>query len=664
MFAWLFPRAESPTGQLPGTLDPWWYTDEPQATVGGVAVNDKTALKYSAVWAATRFLCETANQMPLFLYERLENGGRRLAVEHPHYALVHDQPNPVMTFDGFWDFVTQNQINGGNGYAEIERDGRGNAVALWPIHNTRVESKLLKRGEAWFYLVRNDDGTAVMLPWEDVLHVPGALSLDGVFGRSIVWYSTQSIGMGLATEQFGTTFFENNARPGLVIMHPGELGSEAILRLREKWKAQHRGPKNAHGVAVLDEGMSVKEFGFSAEAAQFLETRQFNVQEISRWYRLPPHVLGDLSRATFSNIEQQSKDKIDGVLPWTSKRERALTQKLLRPDERSRYFIEHQVNGLLRGDSAARARFYREMFNIGVFSVNRILALENENPIGPSGDRHFVNGAMVPLDKLLADQSRESTSDEEDMPDNTRGAVDADEVAAATGKVVGPLVESAAARVLHALHARADQHVSLGEQLLAVLDARSARIADVIAAASEVTGGRIQDCEICVTQARDTLHADLATVAQTTGEAIAGVTAGYHAAQTAMRETVASGMTRAVKGTLERFVSIEANEARRAAKRPEQFLTWLDEFYVEHQTKLRAALDGAWDALQAVADVPAIETCVAAHVAESRRQLLEAAECRPQQLQESVETCVATWAHTRTTITATTRNEESKHGDE
>jgi HK97 family phage portal protein len=278
----------------------------------------------------------------------------------------------------------------GNAYSEIERNGRGDPVALWPLLPNQV--RIVRIGDNKVYVVRVR-GEEVSLPSDNVLHVSG-FSLDGCTGLIPVSLAKNAIGLARATEEFGSSFFSNGAAPSGVLSHPAKLGKEATDNLRASWAALYSGLTNAQRIAILEEGMTWTPLGVAPEHAQFLETRRFQVSEIARLFLIPPHLIGDLDHATFSNIEQQSIEYVTYCIqPWARRIEQELNHRLF--SDRSQ-FAEFVLDGLLRGDSASRAAFYTSMSNIGVLSINEIRSMENLNRID-GGDVHRVPLNTSPL---------------------------------------------------------------------------------------------------------------------------------------------------------------------------------------------------------------------------------------------------------------------------
>lgn len=291
----------------------------------------------------------------------------------------------------------------GNAYAQIIRNGRGEVVALYPLLPNKMDVSRENSGRLYYTYTRNSDEPngrqkfeQVVLPREDVLHIPG-LGFDGLIGYSPIAMAKNAIGIAIATEEYGATFFANGATPGGILEHPGIVKDPE--RLRQSWKAQFSG-KNSHSVAVLEEGMTFKQMAIPPNEAQFLETRKFQINEIARIFRVPPHMVGDLEKSSFSNIEQQSLDFVMYTLnPWIVRWEQAMQQALLLPAEKGRLSFRFNVDGLLRGDYQSRMNGYAVARQNGWMSANDIRELENMNPIPDEegGNLYLINGNLTKL---------------------------------------------------------------------------------------------------------------------------------------------------------------------------------------------------------------------------------------------------------------------------
>lgn len=372
-------------------------------STSGKIVNERTAMQTTAVYSCVRILSEAIASLPVHLYRYTDTGKERV-YDHPLYYLLHDEPNPEMTSFVFRETLMSHLLIWGNAYAQIIRDGAGRVLGLYPLLPDKVEVDRDGNGELYYIYNRYSDENPnfedygrVYLPQEDVLHIPG-LGFDGLVGYSPIAMAKNAVGMTLACEEYGAGFFENGATPGGVLEHPGVLKDPA--KVRESWHAVYGGSKNAGKVAVLEEGMKYQQIGIPPEEAQFLETRKFQVNEIARLYRIPPHMVGDLDKSSFSNIEQQSLEFVKYTLdPWVIRWEQSLQKALLLPQEKKEYFVKLNVDGLLRGDYQSRMTGYSIGRQNGWLSTNDIREMENMNPIPAEegGDLYLVNGNLCKL---------------------------------------------------------------------------------------------------------------------------------------------------------------------------------------------------------------------------------------------------------------------------
>ena len=374
-------------------------------TTSGKPVNERTAMQTTAVYACVRILAEAVASLPLHVYEYQDDGGKKLVHDHPLYYLLHDEPNPEMTSFVFRETLMSHLLIWGNAYAQSIRDGAGRVLGLYPLLPDKMDVQRDDRGNIYYVYSRNSDENPmfkeygdIRLKAEDVLHIPG-LGFDGLIGYSPIAMAKNAVGMTLACEEYGASFFANGANPGGVLEHPGVLKDPS--KVRESWNSVYRGVNNAHKIAVLEEGMKYQQIGIPPEEAQFLETRKFQINEIARLYRIPPHMVGDLDKSSFSNIEQQSLEFVKYTLdPWVIRWEQSLQRSLLLPGEKGKYFIKLNVDGLLRGDYQSRMNGYAVGRQNGWFSANDIREMENMNPIPDEqgGNLYLINGAMTKLE--------------------------------------------------------------------------------------------------------------------------------------------------------------------------------------------------------------------------------------------------------------------------
>ena len=400
VFSRLFRSRDRPKNRLGSTAGFFFG-----GTTSGKTVNERTSMQTTAVYACVRILAEAIAGLPLHVYQYKADGGKERVVGHPLYYLLHDEPNPEMTSFVFRETLMSHLLLWGNAYAQIIRDGRGRVLALYPLLPNKMDVDRADNGELYYTYWRDMDESRIdprggMLTFrrDEVLHIPG-LGFDGLIGYSPIAMAKNAVGMAMATEEYGASFFANGANPGGVLEHPGVLKDPA--KVKESWNAVYQGSSNAHRIAVLEEGMKFQAIGISPEEAQFLETRKFQIDEIARIFRVPPHMVGDLEKSSFSNIEQQSLEFVKYTLdPWVVRWEQALQQSLLLPSEKSRYFVKFNVDGLLRGDYVSRMSGYATARQNGWMSANDIRELENMNriPTEEGGDLYLINGNMTKLE--------------------------------------------------------------------------------------------------------------------------------------------------------------------------------------------------------------------------------------------------------------------------
>lgn len=386
----------------------------------GKNVNERSAMQMTAVYSCVRILAEAVAGLPLHLYRYKEDGGKERAIDNNLYHLLHDEPNKEMSSFIFRETLMTHLLLWGNAYAQIIRNGKGEVVALYPLMPNKMQVDRDENGELYYIYTRSSDeaktmeGVTVYLTPRDILHIPG-LGFDGLVGYSPIAMAKNAIGLAIATEEYGAKFFANGAAPSGVLEHPGTIKDPS--RLRENWNSTFGGSANSGKVAVLEEGMKYTPISISPEQAQFLETRKFQIDEIARIFRVPPHMVGDLEKSSFSNIEQQSLEFVKYTLdPWVIRWEQSLSRALLNDDEKRKYFFKFNLEGLLRGDYESRMSGYAVARQNGWMSANDIRELENMDKISAEdgGDLYLINGNMLPLNKAgaYANIEKEDTADE------------------------------------------------------------------------------------------------------------------------------------------------------------------------------------------------------------------------------------------------------------
>ena len=389
----------------------------------GKAVTERSAMQMTAVYSCVRILAEAVAGLPLHMYRYTSDGGKEKAIDHPLYRLLHDEPNPEMSSFVFRETLMTHLLLWGNAYAQIIRNGKGEVMALYPLMPNRMEVNRDSLGRLYYqYTTQSDDvptvkGTTVYLDPSEVLHIPG-LGFDGLVGYSPIAMAKNAIGMAIACEEYGAKFFANGAAPSGVLEHPGTIKDPA--RLRETWQSQFGGSSNSGKVAILEEGMKYTPISISPEQAQFLETRKFQINEIARIFRVPPHMVGDLEKSSFSNIEQQSLEFVKYTLdPWVIRWEQSIHRTLLNETEKKEYFVKFNLEGLLRGDYQSRMNGYATARQNGWMSANDIRELENLDriPKADGGDLYLINGNMLPLSDAGAYANKSDEKEDENDKD-------------------------------------------------------------------------------------------------------------------------------------------------------------------------------------------------------------------------------------------------------
>ena len=417
IFSGLFKSRDKPQNRTAGSN----YAFFLGGTTSGKTVTERSAMQMTAVYSCVRILSEAVAGLPLHLYKYTDSGGKAMALDHPLYHLLHDEPNPEMSSFVFRETLMTHLLLWGNAYAQIIRNGKNEIIALYPLMPNRMTVDRDENGHLYYAYSRGQDeairdkSQTVILSPEDVLHIPG-LGFDGLVGYSPIAMAKNAIGMAIACEEYGAKFFANGASPGGVLEHPGI--SKDPQRVRDSWMSQFGGSANANKIAVLEEGLHYTPIGISPEQAQFLETRKFQINEIARIFRVPPHMVGDLEKSSFSNIEQQSLEFVKYTLdPWVIRWEQSIMRSLFSTEEKSRYFVKFNLEGLLRGDYQSRMNGYAIGRQNGWMSANDIRELENLDriPEEDGGDLYLINGNLTKLADagIFATGRKETNTDEE-----------------------------------------------------------------------------------------------------------------------------------------------------------------------------------------------------------------------------------------------------------
>ena len=424
----LFHSRDKPTNSTNGDVYRFLFG----GSNSGKAVNERSAMQMTAVYACVRILSESIAGLPVHVYKYTDSGSKEKTIKHLLYRLIHDEPNPEMTSFVFRETLMTHLLLYGNAYAQIIRNGKGEVIALYPLMANRMSVDRDDKGHLYYqYQMQDSDaptmknGTVILKP-SDVLHIPG-LGFDGLVGYSPIAMAKNAIGLAIATEEYGAKFFANGATPGGILEYPGTVKNPEAVR--ESWTKGFSG-NNSHKVAVLEEGMKYTPISISPNEAQFLETRKFQIDEIARIFRVPPHMVGDLEKSSFSNIEQQSLEFVKYTLdPWASRWEQNMIRSLLSEEEKKKYFIKFNVDGLLRGDYQSRMNGYATARQNGWMSANDIRELENLDriPAELGGDLYLINGNMTKLSDAGIFAAGSDTSDGEEKTDEEQEVLELEE---------------------------------------------------------------------------------------------------------------------------------------------------------------------------------------------------------------------------------------------
>ena len=361
------------------------------ATTSGISVSEQSAMQCAAVFSCVKVLSEDVASLPLVLFKK-EGKNKRRATEHSLYGLLHDRPNPAMTSFTWRETIVPHLLLWGNIYQEIVTDGAGRVTELWPLPPDKVRVK--QSGRQLFYWYRDGVERPILNP----LHIPG-LGFDGLTGKSVIGLQRETVGLSLTAEQYGAAYFGNGARPGGVLETDGKMDPTIVERLKKSWNDIYQGSANGHRVAILEQGLKYHQISLPPEDSQFLETRKYQRSEIAGLFRVPPHKIGDLQFATFSNIEHQAIEYVtSAVRPLCVRLEQALNWALLNDSERKQgYYFEHVLDGLLRGDIKSRYEAYAIGKQNGFLNTNDIHAKENMDEV-EGGDEYYVPANMMPAD--------------------------------------------------------------------------------------------------------------------------------------------------------------------------------------------------------------------------------------------------------------------------
>lgn len=412
--------------------NPSLWSMQGSQSLSGEVVNEYTALTHAALYNGITLIATTIGALPLNLMQG-NDGMKRIAQERKVHTVMHDSFNRYITAMAGRETLLAHALAWGNGYAEKVLNGYGEVIELWPITPNRVKPDM-NNGEL-VYRIQMPSGEQIYLPRDRVLHVPG-LGFDGFQGYSVVNMARKSLGLGMALETFGSLYFGQGTHPGVIVSHPGKLGTDGHTNLKNSLTQVYSGLGNSHRLMLLEEGMTLTNVGIPPNDSQFLETRVFQIAEVARWLNLPVHKLKEMSKSTNNNIEQEQLSfVVDSLTPWVVRLEQNYNMQLLTPYDRNftgngKYYFKHSLEGLLRGDAKSRGEFYRSLWGLGALSANDVRQYEDLNPIA-GGDEHFVPLNMVPLSmvkELLLKQNEPKPVAKEDPPDTEEDTNDDDTV--------------------------------------------------------------------------------------------------------------------------------------------------------------------------------------------------------------------------------------------
>lgn len=677
------------------------FFGESSTLLAGVSIDESNALNYSPIWCGVTTLSRDIAKLPLEFYRNTKNGGKEKFKEHRLYRILHDEPNPEMTSYKFRETMQALCLLYGNAYAEIVRDALGRPAGMYPLVPTRVCPMRTEAGRL-FYRVTNYSGGVTDVAAANMIHL-SSLSTDGVLGHGIVMHARESIGLGVATEKFGASFFGNGTTFGGVVEVPGTLkgkdGEETKESVRKLIESVHAGVERAHKILVLGAGSKFTERGTKPNEAQFIETRKFQISETARWLAMPPHKLGDLENAHFTNIEEENiAYHVGTVSGWLEMWEQELSRKLISPLEYHQQTIEHNTDGALRGDSTKRGDFYAKMHAIGVFSINDILRKENMNPIGPEGDAHLVPLNMIPAErfneyidatikaKTAPPPALPAPKDDDEEEDDERMLALVEEIRSANRRAeehVARAVTAEAQAARESEQRAAFEAIAQQERQAAADAAEALRVARAeLTAATEARAAAAQLADDRAAQAA-ALEADLvaarteAAAAAEVAPALAEARGVAAQAQAALEQRTAAldarkadecdRLSRLIASHRANLVDVvvrllrpEVDRARRHQSSPESLRKWAAAFYQTHRDVCTDALYPALLTHHALkrsdADARAAARELAeAHCAQSEQQLAAlVTRTEPDEFHRELEQLLLRWEQDRPAAVADT----------
>ena len=600
----------------------------------GVSVTENTALTVASIYCAVRLLAETIAQLPIQAYRRKKSGNKEWLSDYPAQITLAREPNPWQTSLEWREMMMGHVLLRGNAYSRIISGIRGATTTLVPLNPGCMKVEMLTNGRLRYTYHVPGGGTEVYAQ-DEIFHLRG-LSTDGVMGISPVSMMKEPFGLAKAAETYGASFFGNSARPDGFLTTDAPLKEEAAKQNRKMWEDTHRGPANAHRTAVLTNGLKWSAVGLNNQDSQFLETREFSVVEIARAFRVPPHMIYDLKRATFSNIEhQQLEFATYSILPWLRRWEERINRDLIADPD---VYIKFSMEGLLRGDMAARAEFYSKMIQTGVYTVDTVLELEDMNPVGgKEGSARWMQQQMVPLEILVegpqkpeppAVMETPDTEDDEVTEEEARQLREANStLAVEVGKLRGE-TEHLRELTIRLKQEAADTRAQLAEREL--MAAKQAVFYDNVEQEREKARA---NCEAAEARCQEREAKCVALEQQCRGltEAVKHQAHGYD--QEHARVTAAVTQARKIaQHAVERNRRRECDTILPASKKPKEFLESVDAFYGEEAERLTVALEGPLALREALTgETIHVSAAIDSYVKESKRQLMAVYDTVPEE---------------------------------
>lgn len=599
----------------------------------GVSINDNNALTVAAIYCAVRLLAETIAQLPIQAYRRRKSGNKEWLSDYPAQITLAREPNPWQTSLEWREMMMGHVLLRGNAYSRIIAGIRGATTTLIPLNPACMKVEMLTSGRLR-YTYSAPGGGAEVYSQDEIFHLRG-LSTDGVMGISPVSTMKEPFGLAKAAETYGASFFGNSARPDGFLTTDAPLKPEAAVQNRKMWEDVHRGPANAHRTAVLTNGLKWSSVGMNNQDSQFLETREFSVVEIARAFRVPPHMIYDLKRATFSNIEhQQLEFATYSILPWLRRWEERINRDLISDPD---VYIKFSMEGLLRGDMAARAEFYSKMIQTGVYTVDTVLELEDMNPVGgKEGSARWMQQQMVPLEILVegpqkpeppAVMETPDTEDEEVTEEEARELREANTgLAVENGKLKGEVEH------LRDLSASLKQEASEWQAKFNERELTAAKQAVFYDNVEQEREKARANCEAAESRCheREAKCQEAESRCSKLSDEVRQQNDAIHAAMTKFNNAI--GHARKIaQQAIERNRRRECDTILRASKKPKEFLESVDAFYGEEAERLAVALEGPLALREALTGEAVYATAaIDSYVKESKRQLLAVYDTVPE----------------------------------